>query len=181
MGSFRAAIASVSKETLYRYYSKKDDLFVDVLRSLTIERSFWVQAMERATEPRSTEDLRVLLRTTVQGLLETMMQPEYLAMLRLIVAESPRIPELGDLFRQALPEQGSRYFATLLRSAQRNGLIREGADASTVTRMFIGALLTYVLPNGLIQGTQPPHLPGPRAVDTFVDHIMDLISTRTRQ
>ena len=109
------------------------------------------------------------------------MQPEYLAMLRLIVAESPRIPELGDLFRQALPEQGSRYFATLLRSAQRNGLIREGADASTVTRMFIGALLTYVLPNGLIQSTQPPNLPGPRAVDTFVDHIMDLISTRTRQ
>src|SRR5713226_7273324 len=59
-----AAAASVSKETLYRYYPKKDDLFVDVLRSLTIERSFWVQAMERPTEPTSTEDLRVLLRTT---------------------------------------------------------------------------------------------------------------------
>ena len=33
-----AASGVGSKETLYRYYAKKEDLFVDVLRSLTIDR-----------------------------------------------------------------------------------------------------------------------------------------------
>src|SRR5260221_9740319 len=104
-----AAAASTSKETLYRYYAKKEDLFMDVLRSLTIERFFWVQLMERSTEPKNTQELRVLLRTTAQGIVETMMQPEYLAILRLMIAELPRFPELGTLFRQTLPEQGFNY------------------------------------------------------------------------
>ena len=173
-----AAAASISKETLYRYYANKGDLFVDVLRSLTIERLFWVQMLERSTEPKTTQELRVLLRTTAQGLVETMMQPEYLAILRLIVAESPRFPELGDLFRQTVPEQGFKYFLTLLRSGQRNGVVREYIDLPTVARMFLGTLLTYVLPNGLIQGTQASQMPDPGAIDTFVDHLMEMISTR---
>ena len=173
-----AATASISKETLYRYYAKKEDLFVDVLRSLTIERLFWVQLMERFTEPKNTQELRVLLRTTAQGLLETMMQPEYLAILRLIVAESPRFPELGDLFRQTVPTQGFHYFLTLVRSGQRNGVVREHIDPPTVARMFLGTLLTYALGDGFMQNMQAPQIPDPGAIDTFVDHMMDMLSTR---
>ncbi len=173
-----AAAASISKETLYRYYAKKEDLFVDVLRSLTIERLFWVQLMERLTEPKNTQELRVLLQTTAQGLLETMMQPEYLAILRLIVAESPRFPELGDLFRQTVLAQGFNYFLTLLRSGQRNGAVREHIDPPTVARMFLGTLLTYILPNGLIWSRQAPQIPDPGTIDTFVDHMMEMLSPR---
>jgi len=173
-----AATASISKETLYRYYAKKEDLFVDVLRSLTIERLFWVQLMERFTEPKNTQELRVLLRTTAQGLLETMMQPEYLAILRLIVAELPRFPELGTLFRQTVPQQGFTYFLTLLRSGQRNGVVREHIDPPTVARMFLGTLLTYALGDGFMQNMQAPQIPDPGAIDTFVDHMMDMLSTR---
>src|SRR5215831_5653920 len=115
-----AAAASISKETLYRYYPRKEDLFVDVLRSLTVERAVWLRLIERPIEPRNARQLRVLLRSAVQGLLETMLQAEYLAMLRLIVAESPRFPELGDGFRQTVLEPGSTYIATLLRAGQRN-------------------------------------------------------------
>src|SRR5215467_8601012 len=173
-----AAAASISKETLYRYYAKKEDLFVDVLRSLAIERVFWAQLMERSTEPRNAQELRVLLRATAQGLLETMMQPEYLAILRLIMAELPRFPELGTLFRQAVPEQGFRYFLTLLRSGQRNGVVRAHIDPSTVARMFLGTLLTYTLLDGLMQNMQAPRIPDPGTIDTFVDHIMDMLSTQ---
>ena len=131
-----AAAASTSKETLYRYYAKKEELFVDVLRSLTIERSFWVQVMEQSPEPKNTQELRMLLRTTAQRLLETMMQPEYLAILRLIVAESPRFPELGTLFRQTVPSQGFHYLLTLLRSGQHNGVVRAHIDLPTVHACF---------------------------------------------
>jgi len=171
-----AAAASISKETLYRYYARKEDLFVDVLRSLTVERAVWVRLMERPAEPRNPRQLRALLRSAVQGLLDTMMQAEYLAMLRLIVAESPRFPELGDGFRQTVLEPGSTYIGTLLRAGQRNRIVRDNLDPPTVTRMFIGTLLTMVLPNGLIHGSQPPAAPDRRTIETFVDHLMDLIS-----
>src|SRR6266478_1240544 len=91
----------------------------------------------------------VQYRTTAQGLLETMMQPEYLAILRLILAELPRFPELGTLFRQTVPEQGFNYFLTLLRSGQRNGVVQEHIDPPTVARMFLGTVLTYALLDGL--------------------------------
>jgi TetR/AcrR family transcriptional regulator, mexJK operon transcriptional repressor len=173
-----AATASISKETLYRYYAKKEDLFVDVLRSFTIERLFWVQLTERSTEPKNTLELRVLLRTIAQDLIETMMQPEYLAILRLIVAESPRFPELGTLFRQTVPAQGFNYFLMLLRSGQRNGVVREQIDPPTVTRMFLGTLVTYVFLDGLMRNTQAPQIPDPGTIDTFVNHMMDMITTR---
>jgi AcrR family transcriptional regulator len=173
-----AAAASISKETLYRYYARKEDLFLDVLRSLTVERAVWVRLMERPAEPRTTRQLRAQLRSAVQGLLETMLQAEYLAMLRLIVAESPRFPELGDGFRQTVLEPGSTYIAVLLRAGQRNGIVRDNIDPPTVTRMFIGGLLTMVLPNGLIHTSLAPVAPDQRAIATFVDHLMDLISTR---
>jgi AcrR family transcriptional regulator len=175
-----AARASISKETLYRYYSRKEDLFMDVLRSLTVERAVWVQLMERSPEPSSLRQLRALLRTMLQSLLETMMQAEYLAMLRLIVAESPRFPELGDMFRQTVTEQGSMYFAMLLRSGQRHGIVRDTIDPTTVMRMFLGTVLTMVLPNGLILSSQPPAPPDKQAIAAFIDHLMDLISTQRR-
>jgi AcrR family transcriptional regulator len=175
-----AATASISKETLYRYYARKEDLFVDVLRSLTVERAVWVRLMERPIEPRDTRQLRALLRSAVQGLLDTMLQPEYLAMLRLIVAESPRFPELGDGFRQTVLEPGATYVAMLLSAGQRNGIVRDNLDPPTVTRMFLGALLTMVLPNGLIHSSQAPAAPDQEAINTFVDHLMDLISERRK-
>ena len=175
-----AAAASSSKETLYRYYPKKEDLLVDVLRSLTVERSFWLKAMDNATEPTSKRQLRTRLRTTIVGLLETMMQPDYLAMLRLIVAESPRFPELGDLFRQTILAQGTRYFATLLHAGQRHGVVRHQVDPSTVARMCLGSLLTYVLPNGLIHGTEEPQIPDVHAIDALVDHLIALVAVRSQ-
>jgi AcrR family transcriptional regulator len=173
-----AATASISKETLYRYFPRKEDLFLDVLRSLTVERAVWVRLMERSPEPTTTRQLRALLRTTAQSLLDTMLQAEYLAMLRLIVAESPRFPELGDIFRQTVPEQGAAYFAMLLRSGQRHGIVREDIDPPTVMRMFLGPLLTMVLPNGLVRSSQNAARPDHRAMATVIDYLMDLISKR---
>ena len=42
------------------------------------------------------------------------MQPEYLALTRVVIAETPRLPQLGSLFRAALPgERRQRIVATV--------------------------------------------------------------------
>ena len=173
-----AAEASVSKETLYRYYARKEDLFVDVVRSLTTERLHLSQWTERSAQPTSIQELRTLLQTIARQVVETMVQPEYLAMFRLMLAELPRFPELGPLFRQTVPEPAINALLTLLRQGQAQGVVRQHLDLLLIGRMFFSTLLSYGVLDGLLSQTSTPHPPETSVIETFVDQIMELVATK---
>lgn len=172
------AAAGVSKETLYRHYARKEDLFIDVVRSLTIERLNLSQWTERSREPTSEADLRVLLRAIAGQVLETMVQPEYQAIARLMLAELPRFPELGPLFRQTVPGPATRALLSLLRQGQAHGVVNAHIDLPLIGRMFFSTLLSYGVLDGLLSQTQTPRMPEAGVIETFVDQIMELVSTK---
>ena len=176
-----AAAGIASKETLYRHYARKEDLFVDVLRSLTVDRPDLRQFMKPAPSPSSKQELRVLLRDNAQEVLENMLQPDYLAMIRLMMAELPRFPQLGALFRQTVPEPAMNYLLTLLRQGQATGVVRQHKDLETVARMFLGALLTYAVFDGLLLNTQEPQMPETSVIDTIVENILEIVSTKENE
>jgi TetR/AcrR family transcriptional regulator, mexJK operon transcriptional repressor len=176
-----AASGVGSKETLYRYYAKKEDLFVDVLRSLTIDRAHLRQFMHYPASPTSVAELREVLRDVAREILENMLQPDYLALIRLSMAELPRFPELGTLFRQTIPEPAMTFITTLLRNGQANGVIRQDKDLETVARMFLGTLLTYAILDGLWLPTQTPQIPEASSIDAIVDNILDVVSPQSNQ
>jgi len=175
------AAGIASKETLYRYYTSKEDLFVDVLRSLTVERADLREFMQRAPAPASAQELRTLLRAVAQEILDNMLQPNYLALIRLAMAELPRFPQLGALFRQTVPEPAMNYILTLLRNGQANGVVRKDRDLETVGRMFLGALLTYAIFDGLWLTEQAPQMPEAGAIDAIVEAILDVVSPQSDQ
>ena len=79
-----AAARIASKETLYRYYPGKEELFLDVLRSLTVERPHFQQLIEHHSSPSNLQELEALLKTVIREVLATMFQPEYMAVIKLI-------------------------------------------------------------------------------------------------
>jgi AcrR family transcriptional regulator len=175
-----AAAGIASKETLYRYYPRKEELFVDVLRALTLERPYLRQLMQPAPAPTSASELRARLRDVAQDILDNMLQPEYLALMRTTLAETARFPQIGDLFRQTVPEPALRYLHTLLRQGQETGVVHSGVDLDTAGRMFLGTLLTYAIFDGLLLAPDAPRAPDTRAVDSVVATFMQAVSTESQ-
>ena len=167
--------AGVSKRTLYAYYPGKEELFADVLRGLTVEnpRTMVLESLRRI-EPGSPEELREALVELARKAASTMMDPEYLALLRTIIADSHRFPQLGEIFRSTVPEQGLREGRAMLERAQKRGVVREG-DSEVMTRMFMGTLLTYVLLDGLFRPDGAARPPDTEKLEEMVDLYMKAI------
>ena len=170
-----AAEAGVSKQTVYAYYPSKEDLLFDVLRGL-IEADGPQEGLTAVCgAPLGSEDeVRSALSSAAQGLTSALMRPEYVALVRVVISETPRLPRLGELFRSAVPEMVLGGVADLLRRAQDEGAIRP-VNADAASRMFVGPLLTYVLMDGLFVGDGPPRPPEPERIEEVVDLFVEAI------
>ncbi len=159
-----------SKETLYRHYASKEELFVDVLSHLTLDQPGMSARLADLPTPQDLPALRQTLTTLAREILALMSQPHYLALLRILIAESPRFPQLGSLFLSTIPARGLLLIMELLRVAREQRIIAD-VDFEAVTHMLLGGLLTYALKDLMAPGeeTQPPALD---RADAVVDVIM---------
>jgi len=161
--------AGVSKETLYRYYRTKEELFADVLRRLTLEHLQQpFQADETLPPDADRKQLQKVLRRLAEEIIELMMQPDYLALLRIVIAESTRFPHLGELFRQTVPEQGINSIVELLKRLRKKGLAAK-IDDEAAARMLLGSLLTYTLMDGILASDNVPRPPAPKRIRAIAD------------
>ena len=171
-----AAEAGVSKRTLYAYYPSKEDLFVDILRKLTLENP-QIRALESMEEmsPENRDELRRDLLELAHKIVTTMMQPDYLALLRTTIADTHRFPQLGGLFRATVPERAMSTFAVFIERVRERGMVRKDVNGEAAARMFVGPLLTYAVLNGLlVEGPLQP--PGPEKIEEIVDLYMNAIA-----
>ena len=170
-----ASEAGVSKQTLYAYYSSKETLLVDVLRHLIHEdpqnRLSEVEEMPLDT----SKELRRALDSLAQRAITGLMQPAYLALIRVVIAETPRLPQVGAQFRTAVPEKLLGSVSRILVGARAKGVVGE-VNADAASRMFMGALLTYAILDGLLVGEGPPRPPAPEQIAAVVDLFMKTIS-----
>lgn len=171
-----AAAGVASKETLYRYYPNKEELFADVLRHLTLEHPDNRVLMDSTRSVRTTQELRTLLASLAHELLTSMMRPDYLALIRLIMADLPRFPRLAEVFRTTIPERAMAYIVTMLSQAREQGIVRADADFDAVARMLIGALMTYALFGGLFRGIEAPQMPETGRTDAIVAMLMKALT-----
>ena len=160
--------AGVSKQTLYRYYQSKETLFVAVLEQLAFQHfSEGALLAWQDTSIESLEALEHALTVWAQATMKNLMQPTYLGLLRLLIAESPRFPQLSSLFEQAIPQQGGAFLQRLLEQARKHG-VPIVDDLELVPRLLAGAVLTYALSDGLLAPDGMPNVPEPKRVAALI-------------
>jgi len=151
-----AVAANVSKQTLYRYYQHKEALFIATMQHMVFEHTMMTLFAElRETPMQSLPQLEHALLTWAQVVLENIMQPDYVALVRVLIAELPRFPSLGPLFFSVLPQEGSSVLRALLESAAAHGVIK-ARDLDATIQLFVGPLLMYIIgalmrPNSSLQ------------------------------
>lgn len=170
------AEAGVSKQTVYSYYAGKEELLCDVLKRLITNLTAEKLSDGNMTFNNRGELERVLNRLA-QQFISSLLEPDYLALVRVIIAEMPRFPQLGKLFRATVPDQVMKSVMSILELAQAKELV-DIKDLQAAVRMFVGPLLTYILLGGLLVADHPPEKPDPGDIGAIVNLFMKSIAAR---
>jgi len=140
-----ALAAHVSKQTLYRYHANKEALFVATLQQMVFAQNVLTLLDDLREAPISSlTQLESALVTWAQALAEQTVQPEYIALVRVLIAELPRFPALGSVFFSTLPQEGAAVLSDLLASAIAHGVIAP-LDMEAAIFLFNGAIVLRIL------------------------------------
>lgn len=133
-----AALAAVSKRTVYQHFADKDRLFSEIVLATTDQIDGLVRMV--ADTLADTTDVSSDLDELAGRLLGALMQPQLVQLRRLVIANAERFPELG----RAWYERGfERVLATLAGCFQRladRGLLKLD-DPLLAAHHFVGQLL----------------------------------------
>jgi TetR/AcrR family transcriptional regulator, mexJK operon transcriptional repressor len=108
-----AIAAEVSKPTLYMYFGSKEQLFESMLMA---QRAFLLESFEHP----SGEMVRDL-HNFAWAYATVVMQPEFLALARLVIGEAQRFPEIGRAYQAAGPDRLLQGIIDYLESQRRLG------------------------------------------------------------
>ncbi len=129
-----ASEAKVAKQTIYNHFHSKDELFKEIISDMTTALVVPLSISQAAA---STP--RQLLQSFSHDFLKLMLQPSSLAMYRLIVAESVRVPELGTaLYRSGAGRLLEKLSGYLAWETKRGRLSVDDTDAAA--EMLVGML-----------------------------------------
>jgi AcrR family transcriptional regulator len=109
--------AGVTKGTIYVYFENKEHLFISMVREVTKAALDTVHKMLETHEGTTADLLRAQFSFIYQHIVEDRRRRE---VLRMLIAEAPRFPELADRYHQEI----LRPCLDMLRQAIRRGMDR---------------------------------------------------------
>jgi AcrR family transcriptional regulator len=117
-----AALAQVSKQTVYKHFADKQGLFTEIVTGTVNEISDPVYA--EVTRLSDSGDLEADLRDLARRLLALVMQPRLLELRRLVIAEADRFPELGRAFYERGAGRTVAALAAVFKQLAARGALR---------------------------------------------------------
>jgi TetR/AcrR family transcriptional repressor of mexJK operon len=145
-----AALAAVSKQTVYKHFHDKEGLVAAILLAIT-ERAG--QFAEEAVGPLyHTENLSRDLGDFALRYATIVLQPQQLQVRRLVIGEAGRLPDLARAYYERAPARTLTALASCLRHLAGRKLLRV-ADAELAAEHFAFLIFGMPLDRAMFIGT----------------------------
>jgi TetR/AcrR family transcriptional repressor of mexJK operon len=115
-----AALSEVSKQTIYKHFSSKEALFVEIVTTMTDVASDTVH--NEIAEP-GERDVADFLQMYAQRQLTVVLTPRLMQLRRLVIAEVGRFPELAKVLYERGPQRAIATIAKTLERLAARGLL----------------------------------------------------------
>lgn len=149
-----AALAAVSKQTVYKHFADKESLFAEIVTGTVKEVSEPVHEAVRNLE--DSGDLEADLRGLARVLLRIVMQSRILQLRRLVIGEAGRFPELGRTFYEQGPGRTIAALATVFERLAERGVL-QADDPQLAAAHFNWLVMSIPLNRAMFLGEdQPP-------------------------
>jgi AcrR family transcriptional regulator len=161
-----AARAGVTKGTVYLYFQDKGQLFEAVVRQKLAPNLERARMMVEAYDGSTPTLIRMLAK-----LLEGLVESEYSAIAKMIIAESGAFPELPKLYAEVVLERGFNMMASIIQRGIDRGEFRP-VDPTTVVPLVVAPfILLAVWKHSL--GDHTDVMPPPsRVLDEHVEMLL---------
>ncbi|MGL5082799.1 MAG: TetR/AcrR family transcriptional regulator [Microcoleaceae cyanobacterium] len=157
-----AKAAGVSKQTLYSHFLDKDGLFTALVERIACEKFQMVWS-----HPLEGQPSQVLRELAKRILMENIDDEDYLGFCRLIIAESGKRPDLAHVFLKNLVQPATVILTQYLRDCPELRI----SDPEAAARIFVGALIHFILIQRGLHGETLMPMDANRLVDTLVQMI----------
>lgn len=166
-----AAAAGVSKQTIYSHFKDKERLFTALIERVTLQRSAPGLDIHHLQG-----DPKVILRQMANTYLDKMADEEYLALLRLVISESVRFPELAQLYTRTVIQKVQIALTGYFNTHPELHI----QDPEATARIFLGSLVSFLLSQEILYGKSIIPLERERFVTCLINLIVDTPENATQ-
>jgi TetR/AcrR family transcriptional regulator, mexJK operon transcriptional repressor len=160
-----AALAAVSKQTVYKHFADKERLFSEIVVSTVNEAG--EPTVDEVVNLRDSGDIEADLRDLARRLLERVMQPRLLQLRRVVIGEAGRFPELGRTFYELGPGRTVDALALAFDNLAERGVL-ELDDPRLAAAHFNWLIMSIPLNQAMLFGQDEPPADLDRYADTGV-------------
>ena len=157
--------AGIAKGTIYLYFKNKELLFRAVLRSLIYHAFEELEGFVR-TFPGSADELVRCVLSRLYA--EVVKNPKARSMVRLLIAESHRFPQLADVYLREVITPGVAALRTLVEKGVASGEFRE-SKITEFPQVLVGPAVLVIVWTLILGERQPLDL------DTYMEAHLDLL------
>lgn len=148
-----AALARVSKQTVYKHFADKERLFSEIVTATVDEIAN--PNTDEVLKLRDTGDLERDLRSFARRQLRAVMEPRLLQLRRLVIGEAGRFPQLGRLFYERGPGRTIDALATMFERLSSRGEL-ELDDPRLAAAHFNWLVMSIPLNQAMLLGEDKP-------------------------
>lgn len=164
-----AALARVSKQTVYTHFADKQQLFAELIRGNISRADTFIESATAGLG--ETNDLDRDLRTFARQQLRAVVQPEAVQLRRLVIGEAGRFPELAAEYYERVPQRVIAALAMQLQCLAQRGLLHV-SDASLAANHLAWLILGEPLDAAIFRGDSSNH--APTDLDRLADAAVDV-------